>query len=1130
MPIIVVTSRDNVQTHVLEEGVPLFLGRSEDCDIVLPSAGVSRRHAVILYKDGLCGVKDLGSFNGTSVNGEIIQEPLQLTDEDILRISSYVIRLHTKDQEQADEEDRADAAENDAAIALSNKVGPRQLRLDSHKFEGSSLPLPRAMRLQQEVSLNMGRFQSVEPDSRDTQRFYPDRDTVRLGKADGNNSKAGDSEPTDDVLEAGYFTPFSVSETVEAGVAPNPESMFGAEVLDADLTEFEESPLAPLENITQFDEDDKPVPFLMSVENMAEFVTPFTDNGEAVIPLESDSVNTDAGLSSKAEAIIPLLDDTPFVSTLAGVGVAQDGEDSDETYEHVPSSSDTAVYTLSAGIEDVDNSGDVQEEIATVTPDEEEPALSNGDTSGTAILERAIEGVSKRVAGTSGRFASSQTSIRKRDTTRVKFKGKSSLLGIDSIPISPELMAAINDRLALYSRLNDLVEERKQFRLSHPDLSEEVEEEFKRQDSELDDLPTTEETERQLSFLRDRKEQFAEAIRQARDLSLPDPAKPTPDMVFAEELAVKQWRLIGESNRKALPPIYREAYSLAANEPLAQELHAAGISHGRLFGGAMYLLALEALAAIANQKRFRIAGALADTVDGTSDESGGSTETSGEPGKKSGTPTKLSQIRRQRAQLKSEEHINAIRVELASREARFIEKVMSREFHSVYKKAALSFVPDYESMPVSVRAFLRHGVVGFAPWWMTKEVRDFILKDSSDNISTDRSCSLRTTNVLYADEYLFAVSTMECTPSPDEELQRCSPSSIEWRTDRAYRRIVNARTYNVLMEEMLSLQEATRTYLGGEVENLENQIASVKRKTFLRDKEELYELQRKHEQLRNRYRNSSNNMERIHDELIPSILDAMEDAERHFRTGDLRIPDQETLINREVDALFRISRRLEGTRERFVPMAVREHYRARVEKVNERKTVRAALARMEELDPGIFVRTIIPAKSIRTRVDLRMGPTVILFPSAGENCLCSMGREGMERGHLVMPTCFVKTHLRSRQMTYMFADFRWETSRAMAGRNVYSSDTMVGVIARMRRDAMEQSEAANEKRLIFLNMSGKENWRRIYELYLPNALNAGRALFQYNTELYEELIGKYIDPLEGVKILRRAWTDPDAGK
>ena len=50
------------------------VGRSNECDITLAAAHLSRRHAELRVKNGLLYVKDLGSSNGTYVNGERVKE------------------------------------------------------------------------------------------------------------------------------------------------------------------------------------------------------------------------------------------------------------------------------------------------------------------------------------------------------------------------------------------------------------------------------------------------------------------------------------------------------------------------------------------------------------------------------------------------------------------------------------------------------------------------------------------------------------------------------------------------------------------------------------------------------------------------------------------------------------------------------------------------------------------------------------------------------------------------------------------------------------------------------------------------------------------------------------------------
>lgn len=1137
MPVIVVTSRDNVETFVLEEGKPLFIGRAPECGIVLPSSAVSRRHAVILYKNGICGVKDLGSFNGTIVNDVAIQEPHHLSDKDILRISSYIIRLHTKDPSLAVEEE----ADNDSDL-LDTEKKPHSLRLDSGKFEDSGLPLPRAMQRQQDIKRSITkriiRDTIASPESAAT--TIREKDPEDEG---GQNQPLPAPDPADPD-SASYFKPFPIPAVDDAHATPPAAAPAQDGVESVALTDFEESPLSQLEDLGIFDEKG-PTPFLASSENfnaVSEFVAALSSNAESVIPLTSDYIGDLADISSEAEAIIPLLDDTPLVSALSRDTSAdtetEDDADDEQEYENVAepqSAPDTALYTLPPEVHEPDgipDTGRYQEvdqpnasaqpttEVATLpfeindslntdTDESEEVTDSDEYALDEFGIQPAPQSDSNRVIANIGRVGSHKTSL----------KGKSSLAGIASINISSVLMEAINTRLSLYSLLYDLVEERRRFREENPNLPEEIKEELQRQDHELDDLPTAEEADKHLQDINEQNAFLEQAIQQAEDAGVPGPDRPSEESLFVQELAVTQWILISDSNRQALPAVYREAYPLGTEEPFVKELISAGISHGRLLGGALYLLALESLATMANKERFRIARKIRKLQEPEAEEEGFFGKL-GKLGKKAENFMNRGQIREQIARLENEDRVSAIRVQLAKRESTFMEKTLAKEFRQVYKKVALRYIPEFDSMPQPIRAFLRHGVIGYSLWWMTREVREYIIRDCTDNILPEFTLGTGDINVLYADEYLYAVSQMDCSPSPDEDLLASSLNSVEWKTDRAYRRIVNARSYDVLMEEMINQLDLTAKYLNNEVVTLEKRIAGMKESGHS-GSGQTFELQAQLQQFQARWENINRNIERIKEELIPSILEAIEEAERRFRTGDLRIPDQETLIRREVNALFRIGRRLEGERERFVPMIVREHYRSRADLVNDRAGIRSIVVKMEELDPNIFMRTIIPAKQKRNRVNLRLTPTVLVFPSAGRRCYCSMGREGMESGHLVVPACFVKPNLRTRRITHMLADFRWETSRLEAGRELVKTDTLAGVFTKIRRGCEQLPKEVREKRLLFMDMGEKENWRKVYEVYLPDALNGGRLLFQRNAELYEGIIGKYIEPPEGVKILRR---------
>lgn len=65
----------------------LTIGRSTDCDIVLHDGNVSRRHAEVRALGAGFALTDLGSTNGTTVNGARISEQ-QLVDGDEIQIGS----------------------------------------------------------------------------------------------------------------------------------------------------------------------------------------------------------------------------------------------------------------------------------------------------------------------------------------------------------------------------------------------------------------------------------------------------------------------------------------------------------------------------------------------------------------------------------------------------------------------------------------------------------------------------------------------------------------------------------------------------------------------------------------------------------------------------------------------------------------------------------------------------------------------------------------------------------------------------------------------------------------------------------------------------------------------------------
>src|SRR5688572_32993674 len=78
------TSTDGAQSFELREGPPLIVGRAPNSDIPIFDPTISRRHAELECGNGGFAIRDLGSSNGTYVNGERVSQRA-IAPGDVLR-------------------------------------------------------------------------------------------------------------------------------------------------------------------------------------------------------------------------------------------------------------------------------------------------------------------------------------------------------------------------------------------------------------------------------------------------------------------------------------------------------------------------------------------------------------------------------------------------------------------------------------------------------------------------------------------------------------------------------------------------------------------------------------------------------------------------------------------------------------------------------------------------------------------------------------------------------------------------------------------------------------------------------------------------------------------------------------
>lgn len=72
---------------------PIIVGRAPGADIVIGASYVSARHARFSLMGNNLFVEDMGSRNGTAVNGRRVVEPVALQNGDVISVGDVAIRV-----------------------------------------------------------------------------------------------------------------------------------------------------------------------------------------------------------------------------------------------------------------------------------------------------------------------------------------------------------------------------------------------------------------------------------------------------------------------------------------------------------------------------------------------------------------------------------------------------------------------------------------------------------------------------------------------------------------------------------------------------------------------------------------------------------------------------------------------------------------------------------------------------------------------------------------------------------------------------------------------------------------------------------------------------------------------------
>ena len=124
-------------------GRTFSLGRAKDNNVVFTSEKVSRRHAIVHAQgNGEFSLVDLGSSNGTHLNGRRVTAPLPLLPGDVIQIGEESLVFHLEKTD--DKADEIYATQAQMTVRDVRELTCWFLLLDLENFVGLSTRLPAA--------------------------------------------------------------------------------------------------------------------------------------------------------------------------------------------------------------------------------------------------------------------------------------------------------------------------------------------------------------------------------------------------------------------------------------------------------------------------------------------------------------------------------------------------------------------------------------------------------------------------------------------------------------------------------------------------------------------------------------------------------------------------------------------------------------------------------------------------------------------------------------------------------------------------------------------------------------------------------------------------------------------------
>ncbi len=692
---------------------------------------------------------------------------------------------------------------------------------------------------------------------------------------------------------------------------------------------------------------------------------------------------------------------------------------------------------------------------------------------------------------------------------------------------SDDIVSAVKDQVKLFIEIEEIDRERIEFLNSLSNPSEIIKAEISKQRKEISRIPS-------FSIISARYSKLNELLSSTEN----DPSKvpeitenPTLDssdtidntggskikteiditLRRAYEFSVAQKELLIKRHN-SFEEILQKCSLYSNTEPFYIMLSKHNIDPVRLFGWGVYHMALSEYSTMQNDK-----------IEAIKEE------------QKEADQTLKSLVGRLKINKKAEEERDELIDQLATREKelRLIQTIVKREqlnitkdmveeFWTVYTKVAKLLITDISGIDkVMAKCFLRWGLLGYTSKWIDPEKCSGLIRSCSEALYSPKY-STSSTFIYYSDEVIELAAKGYIPTSPNEELELNHRNSPEWRCDKSFKRYSHLKIQQGIILDVLKEQKDELRQIGIDLAEAEKKEQSMvrthaKNLTF---KHDLSALRQEIQSFKVKSTRIDNIITKINDEMLPKIIEDSKKAVSNIINSEVII-SIDSVIEHEIKTIRRCSRLVAKLKEPFLPFSLRDLYRSNSDIINNREVLTESIKKIEHRDPLIFKSKLIPSAKRRQRILLRRSPFIIISPASGILGFVIAPSTGIENGRLVLPGYFDRSMISESVLHTVFADFRFDCSKADAGVDIMTSETLVAAYATYRWNMRKKKKEIRKKAAVYLDETERMNWRRHYSVYMNSALDSGKFLFYKSPELYDIIINNYIDLPEGCEKLKK---------